>query len=52
MRLNENCVKCMYDRQAAKTDNQEYLKAVKDILENRDENSCSSEMNLAFNEAH
>ncbi|SDB57396.1 hypothetical protein SAMN02910298_02958 [Pseudobutyrivibrio sp. YE44] len=52
MILNEKCVKCMYDRQAAKTDNDEYLAEIKSILENRSSVACSAEMNYAFNQAH
>ncbi len=52
MRLNEHCVKCMYDRQVAKTDNSSYLNEVRAILENRDRDACSAEMNYAFNMAH
>ncbi|SFO27980.1 hypothetical protein SAMN04487831_1162 [Pseudobutyrivibrio sp. UC1225] len=52
MNLNPSCVKCMYDRQAAKTDNAAYLEEIKNILDNRDENACSAEMNFAFNQAY
>lgn len=52
MKLNDNCVKCMYDRQAKKSNDQEFLKAIRWILDNRDEEACSTEMNIAFNEAY
>lgn len=52
MKLTPSCEKCMYDRQQLKTDDKEYLKEVKNILENRDENACSAEMNFAFNQAY
>lgn len=52
MKLTPSCAKCMYDRQQLKTDDKEYLKEVKNILENRDENACSAEMNFAFNQAY
>ncbi|SFO13672.1 hypothetical protein SAMN05216351_103273 [Pseudobutyrivibrio sp. JW11] len=52
MKLTPSCAKCMYDRQQLKTDDKEYLKEVKNILDNRDENACSAEMNFAFNEAY
>ena len=52
MNLNPNCVKCMYDRQAAKTDNAAYLEEIKNILNNRHESACSAEMNYAFNQAY
>ncbi len=52
MRLTESCVDCMYGKQCEKTDNKEYLAKIKYILEHRDENASSAEMNFAFNEAH
>ena len=52
MKLTSSCVKCMYDRQLLKTDNKEYLSEVKNILDNRDENACSAQMNFAFNKAY
>ena len=52
MKLTPSCAKCMYDRQQLKTDDKEYLKEVKNILDNRDENACSAEMNFAFNKAY
>ncbi|MBR5636977.1 MAG: DUF89 family protein [Pseudobutyrivibrio sp.] len=52
MVLNNSCVKCMYDRQASKIDNKDYLAEVKNILDNRADNACSAEMNFAFNQAH
>lgn len=52
MKLTPSCAKCMYDRQKLKTDNEEYISKVKYILDNRDENACSAELNFAFNSAY
>ena len=44
MRISESCAKCLYDKQANKTDNAEYLEEVKSILENRGEEDTSPYM--------
>lgn len=49
MRISESCAKCLYDRQANKTDNTEYLAEVKKLLDNRRENDTSPYMVYLFN---
>ena len=52
MRISESCAKCLYDKQANKTDNAEYLEEVKSILENRGEEDTSPYMVYLFSKAH
>lgn len=41
MRIPESCARCMYDRQAHRVPDEEYLKRVKEIIDNREENDAS-----------
>ncbi len=52
MRISESCAKCLYDKQANKTDNAEYLAEVKSILDNRGEDDTSPYMVYLFNKVH
>ena len=52
MRISESCAKCLYDKQANKTDNAEYLEEVKSILEKRGEEDTSPYMVYLFSKAH
>jgi uncharacterized protein with ATP-grasp and redox domains len=52
MKVSESCAKCLYDRQANKTDNKEYLAEIREILDNRKENDCSPYMVYLFNKVH
>ena len=52
MKFSDSCAACMYDRQCAKTDNADYLKKIKDILDNRPADITSSELVMQFNELH
>jgi uncharacterized protein with ATP-grasp and redox domains len=49
MRISESCAKCLYDRQAAKTDNAAYLAEVKDLLDRRGEDDTTALMGYRFN---
>ncbi|MCR5098060.1 MAG: ARMT1-like domain-containing protein [Lachnospiraceae bacterium] len=52
MRFNDNCAKCMYDRQVKKTNNQEYLAEIKKVLDNRPDDITSPQIVDAFNRLH
>ncbi len=52
MRIPDSCAKCLYDRQLNKTDNPEYLKEVRRILDNRGEDDTSPYMVFLFNRVH
>ena len=52
MRISESCAKCLYDKQANKSDNAEYLAEVRAILDNRAEGDTSPYMVYLFNKAH
>ncbi len=52
MRIPDSCAKCLYDRQLNKTDNPEYLKEVRRILDNRREDDTSPYMVFLFNRVH
>ena len=52
MRISESCAKCLYDRQAAKTDNKEYLAEIRALLDNRGEDDTSPFMVYQFNKVY
>ncbi len=52
MRIPDSCAKCLYDRQLNKTDNPEYLKEVRRILDSRGEDDTSPYMVFLFNRVH
>lgn len=52
MRISESCAKCLYDRQAGKTDNAEYLAEIRKLLDNRREADTSPYMVYLFNKVH
>lgn len=52
MRISESCAKCLYDRQRNKTDNEEYLAKIKELLDNRSEDDTSPYMVFRFNKVH
>ena len=52
MRVPESCAKCLYDKQARKTNDPEYLAEIKRILENRREEDTSPYMVYLFNKVH
>ncbi len=52
MKVTESCAKCLYDRQANKTDNKEYLAEIREIIVNRKESDCSPYLVYLFNKVH
>lgn len=52
MRISEGCVKCLYEGQCSRTDNEEYLSEVRDLLENRKEEDTSPYMIYQFNKTY
>ena len=52
MRISESCAKCLYDRQASKTDNAEYLAEIRKLLDTRREADTSPYMVYLFNKVH
>ena len=35
MRISESCAACLYDKQKNKTNNEEYLKEIRNLIDNR-----------------
>lgn len=52
MRISESCAACLYDRQKNKTDDEEYLAEIRDILDGRKETDTSPYMVYLFNKVH
>ena len=52
MRISESCAKCLFDRQQNKTDNEEYLSEIRELLDNRGEDDTSPYMVYLFNKVH
>lgn len=53
MMLNTSrCVQCLYDQQAQKTDDKEYLRKIKEILDNRGENDSAPYMVYQFDKLY
>ena len=52
MRVSESCAKCLYDRQANRTDNAEYLAEIREILEERGENDSAPYLVYLFNKVY
>ena len=52
MRISESCARCLYEKQLNKTDNEEYLAKIKDLLDNRGEGDTSPYMAYLFNKVH
>ena len=50
MRIIENRAECLYDKQQHLTDNQEYLKEIKTIIDNRREDDTSPYLVYLFGE--
>lgn len=48
MRIIETCAECLYDKQANFTDNKEYLKEVKELIDNRGEDDTAPYMVYLF----
>ncbi len=52
MKIIESCVDCLYERQTKITDNEEYLKEIRNILDNRDEDDTSPYLGFLFNQVY
>ena len=52
MRIIESCAECLYDKQQHLTDNEEYLKEIKAIIDNRGENDTSPYLVYLFGQVH
>ena len=52
MRISESCARCLYDKQQHKTNNDQYLAEVKNILDGRSEDDTSPYIVYLFNKAH
>ena len=52
MRIPEICARCLYDRQAERSDNAEYLSEIKELIDNRSEDDTSPYMVFQFNKVH
>lgn len=52
MRVNDNCVNCLWKRQQRISDNPAYLSEIRQILDNRRESDCSPYLVYLFNQAH
>ena len=52
MRISEGCAACLYDKQKNKTDNEEYLSEIRELLDSRQESDTSPYMVYLFNKVH
>ena len=52
MRIIESCAECLYDKQAHRSNDPEYLREVKSIIDNRQENDTSPYLVYQFNQAY
>lgn len=52
MRISESCARCLYDKQQHKTNNDQYLAEVKNILDGRSKDDTSPYIVYLFNKAH
>ncbi len=52
MRISESCAACLYDKQKNKTDNEEYLSEIRNLIDNRRETDTSPYMVYLFNKVH
>lgn len=52
MRISESCAACLYDKQKNKTDNEEYLSEIRELLDSRKESDTSPYMVYLFNKVH
>ena len=52
MKISESCAKCLYDRQRARMPDEDYLKEVRSLLEERGENDSSPLLVYRFNQAY
>lgn len=52
MRIIDSCAECLYDKQAHRSNDPEYLREVKSIIDNRQENDTSPYLVYQFNQAY
>lgn len=52
MRITESCAACLYDKQMALTDDEEYLQEIRKLLEGRRQDDTSPYMVYLFDQAH
>ena len=52
MRIPEICAKCLYDRQAERSDNAQYLSEIKELIDNRSEDDTTAYMVYLFKHVH
>ncbi|MCR4750029.1 MAG: ARMT1-like domain-containing protein [Lachnospiraceae bacterium] len=52
MRISESCAACLYDKQKNKTNDEEYLAEIRQLLDNRKETDTSPYMVYLFNKVH
>ncbi len=52
MKINEVCAQCVYDKQAARTNNQEYLQEIKSIIDHRNPEDTSPYLVYQFNQIY
>ena len=52
MRISESCAACLYDKQKNKTDDEEYLAEIRELIDNRKETDTSPYMVYLFNKVH
>ena len=52
MRIPEICARCLYDRQAERSDNAEYLSEIKKLIDNRSEDDTTAYMVYLFKQVH
>ena len=52
MRISESCAACLYDKQKNKTNDEEYLSEIRNLLDNRKETDTGPYMVYLFNKVH
>ena len=52
MRIPEICARCLYDRQAERSDNAQYLSEIKELIDNRSEDDTTAYMVYLFKHVH
>lgn len=50
--ISEHCIQCIYRKQEQLTDNQEYLKKIREIIDNRDNEDTAPYMSYKFDLVH
>lgn len=52
MRIIDSCAKCLYDKEIKRADNAEYLREIKELLDNRSEEDTAPYMVYLFNQIY